>query len=163
MERQSAPQKRRFCVKLRDDFIESIGQYRRPSFLFREPSETLTFLKRNFIDVQIGGLPKGVLYPVAEIFHREELKPLEVKAHLFFHLSNNALGRGFSLFHVTSGHIPGVGIGDVGEIVAQEQKDLPLFVYKEDAAAVPLCEGPQECSPGLFLCEIPGDILAFFD
>jgi hypothetical protein len=51
------------------------------------------------------------------------------------------LGRGFSLFHVTSGHIPGVGIGDVGEIVAQEQKDLPLFVYKEDAAAVPFHKG----------------------
>jgi hypothetical protein len=53
------------------------------------------------------------------------------------------LGGGCGLFHVASRHIPGVGIGDVGEIIAQEKKNLPLFVHKEDAAALSLHETPQ--------------------
>ncbi len=43
----------------------------------------LTFLQGELIDIQINGLPEGVLYPVAEFLHGEELKPLDVKAYLF--------------------------------------------------------------------------------
>jgi hypothetical protein len=53
------------------------------------------------------------------------------------------LDGGFTLFDMASRHIPGVGIGDVGEIIAQEKKNLPLIVHKEDAAALSLHQSPR--------------------